>query len=290
MQLPALREIGPLRDAQCFRPLHRQLAVAAHLRCVERRYPQELLGLDEVGVEVAGPAHPVLVAPVVEHLVRRPEAGARVDHRRAADHFRDRDGDRRVALGHGQAGVAVQRRDRVEMALRVVVAVEVVARLEHDHVEPRLREFGRRGRTAGARADDHHVAFLAVAGRRRLTERARRAPESCRRPSGSWPVSSAQGADITTLEGLAKNGKLHPLQQAWIDEQVPACGYCQNGQIMTAKALLDKNPNPTDAEIRQGMANTLCRCMTYYRIQSAIKRVVTGTKSADAAADREVTA
>jgi aerobic-type carbon monoxide dehydrogenase small subunit (CoxS/CutS family) len=104
------------------------------------------------------------------------------------------------------------------------------------------------------------------------------------------PVSSAQGADILTLEGLAKNGKLHPLQQAWIDEQVPACGFCQNGQLMTAKALLDKNPTPTDAEIRQGMANTLCRCMTYYRIQSAIKRAATVMKSADAATDREVTA
>lgn len=85
------------------------------------------------------------------------------------------------------------------------------------------------------------------------------------------PVSTVQGAEITTLEGLAVNGKLHPLQQAWIAEQVPACGFCQNGQIMTAKALLDKNPAPTDAQIRQGMANTLCRCMTYYRIQSAIK-------------------
>src|SRR6187431_2560068 len=85
-------------------------------------------------------------------------------------------------------------------------------------------------------------------------------------------VSTVQGADITTLEGLSKDGQLHPLQQAWIEEQVPACGFCQNGQIMTAKALLDKNPTPTDAQIRQGMANTLCRCMTYYRIQSAIKR------------------
>jgi aerobic-type carbon monoxide dehydrogenase small subunit (CoxS/CutS family) len=85
------------------------------------------------------------------------------------------------------------------------------------------------------------------------------------------PVSTVAGAEITTLEGLAQNGKLHPLQQAWIDEQVPACGFCQNGQIMTAKALLDKNPTPTDAQIRQGMANTLCRCMTYYRIHSAIK-------------------
>ncbi len=88
------------------------------------------------------------------------------------------------------------------------------------------------------------------------------------------PVSAAKG-EITTLEGLAKNGQLHPLQQAWIDEQVPACGFCQNGQIMTAKAMLDKIPHPSDAQIRQGMANTLCRCMTYYRIQAAIKRVAT---------------
>src|SRR5262245_42385661 len=86
------------------------------------------------------------------------------------------------------------------------------------------------------------------------------------------PVSTVQGAEITTLEGLATDGKLHPLQQAWIEEQVPACGFCENGQLMTAKALLDKNPAPTDAEIRKGMAGTLCRCMTYYRIQAAIKR------------------
>jgi aerobic-type carbon monoxide dehydrogenase small subunit (CoxS/CutS family) len=85
-------------------------------------------------------------------------------------------------------------------------------------------------------------------------------------------VSSVQGADITTLEGLAGGGRLHPVQQAWIDEQVPQCGFCQNGQILTAKALLDRNPNPTDAEIRQGMAGALCRCMTYYRVQAAIKR------------------
>jgi aerobic-type carbon monoxide dehydrogenase small subunit (CoxS/CutS family) len=85
------------------------------------------------------------------------------------------------------------------------------------------------------------------------------------------PVSAVK-SEITTLEGLAKEGKLHPLQQAWIDEQVPQCGFCQNGQIMTAKALLDKNPNPTDVEIREGMKRTLCRCMTYYRIQAAIKR------------------
>jgi len=86
------------------------------------------------------------------------------------------------------------------------------------------------------------------------------------------PASAVQGAEITTLEGLAKDGALHPIQQAWIDEQVPQCGFCQNGQILTAKALLDKTPNPSDAQIRQGMAGTLCRCMTYYRVQAAIKR------------------
>src|SRR3972149_111247 len=78
--------------------------------------------------------------------------------------------------------------------------------------------------------------------------------------------TSSVKSEITTLEGLTKEGALHPLQKAWIDEQVPQCGFCQNGQIMTAKALLDKNPNPTDAQIREGMAMTLCRCMTYYRI------------------------
>jgi aerobic-type carbon monoxide dehydrogenase small subunit (CoxS/CutS family) len=86
------------------------------------------------------------------------------------------------------------------------------------------------------------------------------------------PASSVQGAEITTLEGLSMNGRLHPIQQAWIDEQVPQCGFCQNGQILTAKALLDKTPNPTDAQIREAMATTLCRCMTYYRVQAAIKR------------------
>ena len=89
------------------------------------------------------------------------------------------------------------------------------------------------------------------------------------------PVSIVK-SEVTTLEGIAKNGKLHPVQQAWIDEQVPQCGFCQNGQIMTAKALLDKTPNPTDAQIREGMARVLCRCMTYYRVQAAIKRAAKG--------------
>jgi aerobic-type carbon monoxide dehydrogenase small subunit (CoxS/CutS family) len=87
------------------------------------------------------------------------------------------------------------------------------------------------------------------------------------------PVSAVRG-QVTTLEGLSKDGKLHPLQQAWIDEQAVQCGYCQNGQIMTAKALLDRNPNPTDEQIRTAMDGALCRCMTYYRVQSAIRRAV----------------
>jgi aerobic-type carbon monoxide dehydrogenase small subunit (CoxS/CutS family) len=102
------------------------------------------------------------------------------------------------------------------------------------------------------------------------------------------PVSRVKSG-ITTLEGLAKDGKLHPIQQAWIDEQVPQCGFCQNGQIMTAKALLDKNPNPTDAEIREGMNSTLCRCMTYYRVQAAIKRAVK-VMAEDGASAKEVVA
>ena len=86
------------------------------------------------------------------------------------------------------------------------------------------------------------------------------------------PVSAVQG-EVTTLEGLSKNGQLHPLQQAWIDEQAAQCGYCQNGQILTAKALLDRNPHPSDEEIRTAMDGALCRCMTYFRVQAAIKRV-----------------
>jgi aerobic-type carbon monoxide dehydrogenase small subunit (CoxS/CutS family) len=93
-----------------------------------------------------------------------------------------------------------------------------------------------------------------------------RAVRSC-----MWPVERVNG-EITTLEGLSTGGELHPVQQAWIDEQVPQCGYCQNGQILTAKALLDENPDPTDAEVRKGMNGVLCRCMTYYRIQAAVKR------------------
>jgi aerobic-type carbon monoxide dehydrogenase small subunit (CoxS/CutS family) len=103
-------------------------------------------------------------------------------------------------------------------------------------------------------------------------------------------LASFVKGEVTTLEGLATEGRLHPLQQAWIDEQVPQCGYCQNGQIMTAKALLDKNPHPTDAQIREGMNRTLCRCMTYYRIQAAIRRAAKTMAEARPASKTEVLA
>jgi aerobic-type carbon monoxide dehydrogenase small subunit (CoxS/CutS family) len=83
------------------------------------------------------------------------------------------------------------------------------------------------------------------------------------------PVSQVTGS-ITTIEGLAENGKLHVLQQAWIDQDVPQCGYCQGGQILTASALLAKNPHPTDEEIISAMTGNLCRCATYNRIKAAI--------------------
>ena len=127
------------------------------------------------------------------------------------------------------------------------------------------------------------AAVSASAGRAPSSSRAKR---SARASGRSRPLP---GADITTLEGLATNGRLHPVQQAWIDEQVPQCGFCQNGQILTAKALLDRTPNPTDAQIRQGMSSTLCRCMTYYRIQAAIKRAAKVMASA-ARTDSEVIA
>ncbi|MBI4479562.1 MAG: (2Fe-2S)-binding protein [Acidobacteria bacterium] len=104
------------------------------------------------------------------------------------------------------------------------------------------------------------------------------------------PTSTVRGAEITTLEGLAQDGKLHPVQQAWIDEQVPQCGFCQNGQIMNAKVLLDRNPNPTDAEVREWMDRTLCRCMTYYRIQAAIQRAAKVMTAGVPSASEEVVA
>lgn len=86
------------------------------------------------------------------------------------------------------------------------------------------------------------------------------------------PVSSLDGSDITTLEGLGSPENPHPLQKAFIDEQAMQCGFCINGVIMTAKALLDRTPNPSDAQIRQAMSTVLCRCAAHQRIFQAIRR------------------
>jgi aerobic-type carbon monoxide dehydrogenase small subunit (CoxS/CutS family) len=79
------------------------------------------------------------------------------------------------------------------------------------------------------------------------------------------------GREITTIEGLSPDGS-HPVQKAWMDEDVPQCGYCQGGQILAAAALLEKNPAPDDAAINEAMSDNLCRCGTYFRIRKAIKR------------------
>ena len=85
-------------------------------------------------------------------------------------------------------------------------------------------------------------------------------------------VSAVQNQPVTTLEGLGSTKKMHPLQQAFVDEQALQCGYCINGMIMTSKALLDKNPKPTDSQIKEALAGNLCRCGTHTRILRAVKR------------------
>jgi isoquinoline 1-oxidoreductase alpha subunit len=92
--------------------------------------------------------------------------------------------------------------------------------------------------------------------------------------SCSTPVSAVQGAEVTTIEGLSPDGS-HPLQRAWEELDVPQCGYCQAGQLMSAAALLVQNPKPTDADIDAAMDGNLCRCATYLRIRQAIHRAAT---------------
>ncbi|MEY4004258.1 MAG: isoquinoline 1-oxidoreductase, alpha subunit [Verrucomicrobiota bacterium] len=97
------------------------------------------------------------------------------------------------------------------------------------------------------------------------------------------PVSTVGRMKVTTIEGLAENGKMHPLQQAWTELDVAQCGYCQPGQLMTAAALLKDNPKPTDADIDGAMAGNICRCATYVRIRQGIKRaaaITAGVKEA----------
>lgn len=92
------------------------------------------------------------------------------------------------------------------------------------------------------------------------------------------PVSEVVGKKLTTIEGVAApNGTLHAVQQAWIEQQVPQCGYCQSGQIMSAVALLSDNPDPTDADIDAAMSGNICRCGMYGRIRKAIKMAAKAT-------------
>ena len=97
-------------------------------------------------------------------------------------------------------------------------------------------------------------------------------------PSCDTPLWAAAGKRITTIEGLGTPGRLHPLQQAFIDEQAAQCGYCVNGIIISAKALLDKNPNPNEDEIRAALDRNLCRCGTHNRFIRAIRRAAREAK------------
>ncbi|MCH7637288.1 MAG: (2Fe-2S)-binding protein [Proteobacteria bacterium] len=102
------------------------------------------------------------------------------------------------------------------------------------------------------------------------------------------PAAAAVGRRITTIEGISQGlDGLHPVQQAWIDEQVPQCGYCQSGQIMSAAALLERNSTPTDADIDTAMSGNICRCGTYPRIRKGIKRaaMVINALAEDAVSD-----
>jgi isoquinoline 1-oxidoreductase subunit alpha len=90
------------------------------------------------------------------------------------------------------------------------------------------------------------------------------------------PVSACEGKHVTTIEGLKQDGSLHPIQQAWIEHQVPQCGYCQAGMIMAAAALLNANRNPTDEDIGAAITN-ICRCGTYRRVKQAIRALAVAT-------------
>jgi len=100
------------------------------------------------------------------------------------------------------------------------------------------------------------------------------------------PVQAVTDQEITTIEGIASDDRgMHAVQQAWIDEQVPQCGYCQSGQIMAAVALLNNNPSPSDADIDAAMTGNICRCGTYSRIRRGIKRAAASTAATTATED-----
>ena len=98
------------------------------------------------------------------------------------------------------------------------------------------------------------------------------------------PVSAAQNKSVTTLEGLGTTKKMHKIQQAFVDEQAVQCGYCINGMIMSTKALLDKDPKPTDSQIKSALAGNLCRCGTHMRILRAVRRAAEQMRAATARA------
>jgi isoquinoline 1-oxidoreductase subunit alpha len=106
--------------------------------------------------------------------------------------------------------------------------------------------------------------------------------------SCTMPISYAAGKKVTTIEGLSKDGS-HPLQRAWTEIDVPQCGYCQAGQIMSAAALLAQKPKPTDADIDAAMAGNLCRCATYARIREAIHQAAAQPPAKEATAPKKVT-
>ncbi|WP_247235507.1 (2Fe-2S)-binding protein [Telluribacter sp. SYSU D00476] len=99
--------------------------------------------------------------------------------------------------------------------------------------------------------------------------------------SCSFPVQAAAGKKITTIEGIGSEDNLHAVQKAWIEEQVPQCGYCQSGQIMSAVALLESKPNPTDEDIDNAMRGNICRCGTYQRVRKAIHSAASAKASAN---------
>lgn len=100
--------------------------------------------------------------------------------------------------------------------------------------------------------------------------------------SCTLPISAVENRSVTTIEGLSTGKSLHPVQQAWVEADVPQCGFCQSGQIMQAAALLEASPNPSEAEIDQAMSGILCRCGTYVRIRRAIEISVVQMNRSDA--------
>ena len=99
-------------------------------------------------------------------------------------------------------------------------------------------------------------------------------------PSPPFPVGSVAGRSVTTIEGLAQDGELHPVQRAWIEHQVPQCGYCQSGMIMAVAAALEQNPAASDEELEATITN-ICRCGTYQRIREAIHSVTAATEASN---------